>query len=522
MSKLDNYCALRRGPLLIALALICLLSWFHQDFFDFQHDDAYISYRYAVNWAEGYGPVYNRGEKVEGYSNFGLVAILAIVHALGGDVIVAARAIGTASCWAMILVIYLLIRIQMSRSVALALAGSAAIAFHAGLSAWGRGGLETTFFAFLILFSQYVFLDECRKTQAHWKSGLLFAIAAMTRADGFIFCIGAISYLFIGKRRKSEFLTFIISFLAIFIPYFIWRYNYYGELFPNTYYLKTGGSPFQQLRGLYYSYNFVVAFGGLVLFALPVLLTLFRDPRRDQSRLFLGASIIVMSGYIVWVGGDHMPMSRFYMPLVAPVLVLLLETVMEIQRQLIAPLAFNERPKKAIIGVLVVLLILSGFLPTLDPRRKPYADVIANLIVVEQWTKAGQWFKQNIDPNAVLASPVAGAAPFFAGHTTIDMLGVTDRHIAHTESDLVGRGTPGHEKQDFPYVLSRKPQIIFRLVHNFKCDAGKRITYPDGSVYISHCPSLGVGPIRNAFGKRYEGKLFLWYEERDILNSDQS
>jgi hypothetical protein len=33
-------------------------------------DDAYISYRYAQNLAQGNGLVFNRGERVEGYSNF--------------------------------------------------------------------------------------------------------------------------------------------------------------------------------------------------------------------------------------------------------------------------------------------------------------------------------------------------------------------------------------------------------------------------------------------------------------------
>ena len=43
--------------------------------FPFAIDDAYISLRYAENWANGYGPVFNPGERVEGYTNFLLVAI---------------------------------------------------------------------------------------------------------------------------------------------------------------------------------------------------------------------------------------------------------------------------------------------------------------------------------------------------------------------------------------------------------------------------------------------------------------
>ena len=46
-------------------------------------DDAYISLRYAENWANGYGPVFNPGERVEGYTNFLLVAVEMLLFKLG-------------------------------------------------------------------------------------------------------------------------------------------------------------------------------------------------------------------------------------------------------------------------------------------------------------------------------------------------------------------------------------------------------------------------------------------------------
>jgi arabinofuranosyltransferase len=46
-------------------------------------DDAYISFRYADNWARGLGPVFNAGEKVEGYTNFLWTALLAVLIKLG-------------------------------------------------------------------------------------------------------------------------------------------------------------------------------------------------------------------------------------------------------------------------------------------------------------------------------------------------------------------------------------------------------------------------------------------------------
>jgi hypothetical protein len=55
--------------------------------FWFLADDAYISFRYARNWSNGDGLRFNLGEQapVEGYSNFLLVAVSALLQRLHLD-----------------------------------------------------------------------------------------------------------------------------------------------------------------------------------------------------------------------------------------------------------------------------------------------------------------------------------------------------------------------------------------------------------------------------------------------------
>jgi hypothetical protein len=56
----------------------------HAIFYRFLCDDAFISFRYARNWAAGDGLVFNPGfERVEGYTNFLWVAWLAAFDVLG-------------------------------------------------------------------------------------------------------------------------------------------------------------------------------------------------------------------------------------------------------------------------------------------------------------------------------------------------------------------------------------------------------------------------------------------------------
>src|SRR5690349_8932189 len=47
-------------------------------------DDAFVSFRYARNLWQGHGLVWNRGERVEGYTNFLWVIELALAHVTVG------------------------------------------------------------------------------------------------------------------------------------------------------------------------------------------------------------------------------------------------------------------------------------------------------------------------------------------------------------------------------------------------------------------------------------------------------
>ena len=50
-------------------------------------DDAFISFRYAQNFANGLGLVFNEGERVEGYTNFLWTVLLAGAARLGLDIV---------------------------------------------------------------------------------------------------------------------------------------------------------------------------------------------------------------------------------------------------------------------------------------------------------------------------------------------------------------------------------------------------------------------------------------------------
>jgi len=73
-------------------------------------------------------------------------------------------------------------------------------------------------------------------------------------------------------------------------------------------------------------------------------------------------------------------------------------------------------------------------------------------------------------PQAQIAVVAAGTTPYFTKRPAIDLLGKSDRVIAHQEAHNVGSWTnleefrPGHTKWDYEYSIGQlKPDVIVQL-----------------------------------------------------------
>ncbi len=106
----------------------------------------------------------------------------------------------------------------------------------------------------------------------------------------------------------------------------------------------------------------------------------------------------------------------------------------------------------AALAVLVVVTLLPGGLdPALLACRQPDP-------AVQFGRPVGDWLRRHLEANALVATNCAGSLPYAAALPVLDMLGLTDAHIARTPPDR--ERWIGHEKGDGAYVLSRRPDII--------------------------------------------------------------
>ena len=220
--------------------------------------------------------------------------------------------------------------------------------------------------SFLLLAAFLVVVWRPSATVWVTSAGVLSALAALTRPDGILpaLVIG-LFVLWFGRPRLKASLFYGLSFAAIWLPFIFWRLDYYGDLFPNTYYAKSAYLPWYE-QGLHYIALYFEKYWVLILGpGLLLVYALIRrirgahhDGRGEGQRLrqaLLAAAIAgVYSFFIVRVGGDFM-FARMLIP-ATPFYLLLLELgVMEI---------FQSRP---LYGYCAAIVLLAGMVVTPVP-----------------------------------------------------------------------------------------------------------------------------------------------------------
>ena len=315
-------CTLLCLPWLVLLGWLTSVSWFLTD-------DAFISFRYIRNLLEGHGLVFNPGEYVEGYSNFLWVLELAAVWALFGlRPEYAAHILSIAYTVATIAAMLWWIARSPSHHDRglLAWMSLGLLCSSATFAVWtSGGGLETRQFTFFVLLA-----IVCLAVHKDSRWGLIvasfsLAAASLTRPEGPLIAACCFAWFaaqrFLSTRRLDwrELAALVAPFAILIAAHFLFRYAYYGEWLPNTYYAK-------HIRPWYDSgFRYLVAAGletgmyallPLAYIALRMRWRIYRDSIYGLVLLCLGAHM----AYILNIGGDHFEFRPldFYWPLLAP------------------------------------------------------------------------------------------------------------------------------------------------------------------------------------------------------------
>lgn len=402
-------------------------------FLSYTVDDAFISYRFAENFAGGHGLVFNIGDKVEGYTNFLWVVILGIAHFLGLNTIIISKVFGLLLGMGTIFLGYwtaLLICRTYRVNEKLALAAPFILAIAPSNILYSINGMESQLFAFLLSAGTFFFIKEVL-TDGFPVSSIFFGLLALTRPEGYIFCV-LFQLYFIIIKRKIE-LGRLLLVLAIALPHIIWKKAYYGYFLPNTYYAKEGGPLFLKTSwGMKYIKQLLTDFPNGILVILS--LASFVFVIKFKTIFWTVPSIItaVFLGYIYYAGGDiNFPYFRFFihmMPVACLGVILFLVGL------------FSVAKNKIILYVLLIFAIISGAFmikksvsiwKDLMPadwrymRLTPLAGHWAN------YPEIGRWLKDNVGNKGRVVMQDVGAIPYYSGVNTIDIIGLVNKELAH-------------------------------------------------------------------------------------------
>jgi len=437
------------GP--IVIVLIAVLAILHQVHFSYTADDAYITFRYARNWATGQGLGFNPDQPaVEGYTNFLWMAFLALHYRLGiHDLPLAAK------LWGVLfgtLTIIVIATIKPSPSYPWRLVAPAFLALSAPFVFWVGSGMETPLFGLILLWLVVKITSKKQPPTSWFATGLWgagCALLAMTRPEGVwltgltIGCMGVWGGATLRKAIKGV----AVGFLIFYGPYFAWRYSYYGELLPNTFYAKSGDWWVLFQAGLRYLKDYALMYG----VSLAPLLLLLRYRRNLGFREFYPLTLVVAYvGYIAWIGGDFMPYFRFMAP-VYPLLALLYVKLTSFMSEDRSSLI------KAVTPALAPFLAAAALWPSLSGAEyRQYRYEQDELF--PRWTTVGTVLGQRFQ-NKSIACTAIGRIPYYSGLPTLDMLGLADKHIARRQIRFSPE-TRWHEKYDPDYVLKSHPDIL--------------------------------------------------------------
>jgi hypothetical protein len=293
----------------------------------------------------------------------------------------------------------------------------------------------------------------------------------MTRPDGLLL-VGAITSamgvaLWSDGHRRYVFgralLTALAVFAVIYGGYFSWRVMYYGQLWPNTFYVKVGFSSYQIERGVDYVQKTLLVMGLYPLvFGAALRVVLWRGWFRcaeAHSRMMRPASLAAMAGfgllylmYLIYIGGDYFG-PRLALSVVVVLVMLSADAIVEV--------AAARRSTPVIAVVIVVLFWIFFFVRTL---RAFYPEQsIAG--IQPNWNRLGLWLRENAPAESVIAVDAAGAVPYFSRLRAVDMFGLNDLYIAHIDIPNMGSGKAGHEKYDPVYIYRKNPDWIASWIH---------------------------------------------------------
>jgi len=430
-------------------------------------DDAMISMRYAQHIAAGAGPVWNVGQPpIEGFTNPAWVAWMAIVQGAAVPERMTSLVIELSGLVALLVNLVVIARLSDAltggRFLARAIAAPL-VAFHYPLVFWTLRGMEVGVLVLLIDYALLVLVRAAKDDSPPPLMPLALATIGLVaiRMDGLvpvlvIFGFAASEWTRHGSLRKTIALALVIV-VALGMLTAV-RLHTFGDWLPNTYYLKVNGVPFAvRIRGgLYRFFRFDIKDVAVAIAIVTIGFAWF-PALWSRRHAWLAGLFLAVAAYSIYVGGDFAEdavggANRFVV-LGVPALFVLVGVVCS---EIMEPFTLDARRAVVVATCVAACITWAGD----DSRYKRWVLADAHMTETDiPLARLGLALRDRTGPAAVIAAHSAGQIGFFSRRTIVDLLGKSDRRIAH--GPPAGPFIPGHNKWNYAYSIGElQPDVI--------------------------------------------------------------
>lgn len=389
-------------------------------------DDAFISYRYAWNLAQGHDLVFNPGEPVLGTTAPGFCLLLALCSLVGLGIPAAATFLGAMGVAISALVVGLLLRRDGPLA---ALCGGTAVALNALFIAYANSGMESTLYACFTITGIYLLHVK----PAPRLAGLLIGFACLIRPEGVVVML--LHGLHLAWQRRWACLIRVATFAALLLlPWVVAALWFYGGLLPQSVTAKlTMASALPGLQitleygllGLWLSHK---GAGSWLHVAWPVAVglvlagTLLRLRRAPEAHVISAAAILAihLAGYL-YAALTGVSNRMWYMAQIVPLWAVV---------ACAAIFGLSRRPWLRRGLLLFTALASFGFSTVsrgklLPPGGVPFMSRRADLLL-----SVGKALKPHVRPGQRIAAPEIGALGWALPDVPIlDTAGLVSREV---------------------------------------------------------------------------------------------
>ena len=429
-------------PILIGVALNIALGW------SSVFDDAFITYRYSMNLAQGHGITWNPGmAPTEGYTNFLLVVFLAPFIKVGIDPLLVTRLVSYLSALAMASLLFTVAKKTYNGSTRTSTMIALLILIAPQTRQLCLVGLETVIYSFFLLVT-FHFGSEFllfRRTKTAVFLGVLIILTMLLRPEAtFLYLMITLLFIPLHIRSVSDIKPLAQSLLVAFtlgIIYLIWKLIHFGQLLPNPFYIKVAGNSFISELGLHSVTTFfrsqallltILCVGHLLLYVSKK----SQNKHRNKISFLLGLGLTVIYS-IFFIHTDTLMdiHGRFLYPLL-PIIIYVSLPVFT--TALTAIERWTDQHRFSYPFVLIGFLLIFNSEDLLNTRKniqrlasiKANGTEIDNSLMYRELRLAKSLAQYPNIQRVCIAFGDAGVVPYYTRSIWLDVVGLNDGVIA--------------------------------------------------------------------------------------------